>query len=918
MDRRPPVFILTVVLAATLVAAPVVADDEFEPNDELEEAPQISPGRYENLTLHENGSDHYAVSLEAGETLNVTATFSEAGEDVVQPGLTLFDGEGEVLEFAGSRRPTEDGDAVDYRLTWEAAGGQTVYLRVGSDSSGSTANRSADYDLSVNHGRNDKFEPNGRLDRAARTVPATYDDLTLLSEESDYYSMSLAAGESLNVTATFSETGERTVEPELTLLDSDGEVLEFAASRQPTAGSDVVDYRLTWEATGGQTVYLRVASDPSGSTDDFSASYDLTVRRGENDRLEPNGVRGQARVIAPGTYDDLTLLSEESDYYSMSLAAGESLNVTATFSETGERTVEPELTLLDSDGEVLEFAASRQPTAGSDVVDYRLTWEATGGQTVYLRVASDPSGSTDDFSASYDLTVRRGENDRFEPNGVRSQARVIAPGTYDGLTLLGEETDLYAVSLVAGETLDVTATFSQAGEDAVEPELTLLDSDGEIVDLSASRRTTGPGGTIDHRLAWETEEPRTVYLGVRSAPSGPTDDLVAGYELDVADTVAPTPDAGSDRTVGLGETVTFDAGNSTDNGEIAGYEWDFGNGDTATGETATRTYRNTGTHEVTLRVTDEADNVGIDTATVVVEDRTPPDAEAGPDRTVAVGETVSFNASATTDNDRIRRYEWDLADGDRKTGEVITHTYQSVGTYEVTLNVTDGGGNRDDDTVTVTVTDRTPPTADAGPNRTVAVDEPITLDASGSTDDGNITTYEWDAGNGSVLTGREVTVQYADPGTYEVSLTATDQSGNEDMDTATVNVTDETPPAADAGENRAVEAGDPVTLNASASTDNGMITSYEWADGNGSVGTGEQVTVVYDSPGTYELTLTVVDQSGNEDTDTVTVAVTRPDTAGNGTDENGGGSSQPLSGVGIGAAVVGLVGAGYVLRRRGR
>jgi len=52
--------------------------------------------------------------------------------------------------------------------------------------------------------------------------------------------------------------------------------------------------------------------------------------------------------------------------------------------------------------------------------------------------------------------------------------------------------------------------------------------------------------------------------------------------------------------------VTFDASTSSDaNGSIAGFEWEFGDGEIATGETVSHTYRNTGAFIVKLTVTDE-------------------------------------------------------------------------------------------------------------------------------------------------------------------------------------------------------------------------------------------------------------------------------------------------------------------------
>ncbi|MFB6108593.1 MAG: PKD domain-containing protein [Haloplanus sp.] len=88
-------------------------------------------------------------------------------------------------------------------------------------------------------------------------------------------------------------------------------------------------------------------------------------------------------------------------------------------------------------------------------------------------------------------------------------------------------------------------------------------------------------------------------------------------------------------------------------------------------------------------------------------DTTAPSANAGSDATVTAGDSVTFDASGTTDNVGIQSYEWDF-DGDgtyetSTTSTSVTHTYASAGSVTATLRVTDGAGNVDTDTVTVTV-----------------------------------------------------------------------------------------------------------------------------------------------------------------------------------------------------------------------
>lgn len=98
------------------------------------------------------------------------------------------------------------------------------------------------------------------------------------------------------------------------------------------------------------------------------------------------------------------------------------------------------------------------------------------------------------------------------------------------------------------------------------------------------------------------------------------------------------------------------------------------------------------------------------------------------------------------------------------------------------------GEGESSDVISVTLEDRVNPTADAGNSKTVKVDEEVTFDASGSSDNVDITTYEWDFDDGTTATGKTVEHKFDEKGTYEVKLTVTDEAGNTDTDIVTVTV----------------------------------------------------------------------------------------------------------------------------------
>ncbi|MFP8956049.1 phage tail protein [Natrialbaceae archaeon A-CW3] len=74
-----------------------------------------------------------------------------------------------------------------------------------------------------------------------------------------------------------------------------------------------------------------------------------------------------------------------------------------------------------------------------------------------------------------------------------------------------------------------------------------------------------------------------------------------------------------------------------------------------------------------------------------------------------------------------------------------------------------------------------------------------------------------------------------------------------------------------------VEPGDEMTFDASESEPSTAITSYEWDFGDGKTATGETVSHIYDTSGTYTVTLTV-ESDDDVDTRTATVSVESSDT----------------------------------------
>ncbi len=178
-------------------------------------------------------------------------------------------------------------------------------------------------------------------------------------------------------------------------------------------------------------------------------------------------------------------------------------------------------------------------------------------------------------------------------------------------------------------------------------------------------------------------------------------------------TIAPS-------TPAPGSSVSFDASGSTDpEGTITDYSWNFGDGtpvqDAGGSAAVQHTFASRGTYTVALTVTNNYGQTSTSTHTVTVDD--PPTATFTPSATVvAPGATVNFEASASAPggpDGAITSYTWNFGDGsavaDGGGSADASHTFESPGTYTVTLTTTDDLGVSTTTTEQITVSAPTPP-----------------------------------------------------------------------------------------------------------------------------------------------------------------------------------------------------------------
>jgi PKD repeat protein len=231
--------------------------------------------------------------------------------------------------------------------------------------------------------------------------------------------------------------------------------------------------------------------------------------------------------------------------------------------------------------------------------------------------------------------------------------------------------------------------------------------------------------------------------------------------------------------------------------------------------------------------------------------------------------TVVFS-DASNSTDGIVSWLWDFGDGTTSTEQNPEHSYR-FGTYDVSLTVEEA--DNDTDTITeqnyiiVTIYSNLSPVADAAGPYSGTEGEAISFDGSGSVDsDGTIVSYLWDFGDGETSTDQNPMHVYEQDGTYQVTLTVTDDDSAEDSDTTQAIVADTQPLASFSASPTSGITPLTVTFTDSSTSYDGIV-SWLWDFGDGGTSSNKNPTHTY-TQGRYTVTLTITESDG--DTDTLT------------------------------------------------
>ncbi|PAJ72523.1 hypothetical protein CJF42_20745 [Pseudoalteromonas sp. NBT06-2] len=353
----------------------------------------------------------------------------------------------------------------------------------------------------------------------------------------------------------------------------------------------------------------------------------------------------------------------------LDLADGGNMKPVATYDyDLNEMTVSFSNNSYDRDGSIVSVVWDFGDGTTSSESDPVHTYAAYGTYTVTLTVIDDAGDSS---VSSQDIQVKAIPGGALE-NGV-------AVENIDGVK--GEQFHWWLdVNVDAGKVLDAISFAISGGS-----------GDADIYVRHGAKPTTS---TYDYRpyKGGNNETVNVVqddlkdgrwYVMVRSYSDYSDVDLVGNYSTIISNNA---PESGFTTHADL-LTVTFIDSSSDNDGDIVEWLWDFGDGNISTEQSPVYTYSSAGAYTVSLTVTDNGGATNTSSQTLeVVTDNNDPVADF---TTSADLLTVNFIDNSSDPDGQLIGWLWSFGDGNTSTEQNPVYTYESAGTYAVSLTVTD-------------------------------------------------------------------------------------------------------------------------------------------------------------------------------------------------------------------------------------
>ncbi|MCG1683834.1 putative Ig domain-containing protein, partial [Staphylococcus epidermidis] len=555
------------------------------------------------------------------------------------------------------------------------------------------------------------------------------------------------------------------------------------------------------------------------------------------------------------------------------------VTVTTTDERGNSETTTFTIDVEDTTKPTVESVADQTQEVNTEITPIKIEARDNSGQTVTNKVDGLPNGVTFDETTntisgtpsevgSYDIKVTTTDESGNE--------------TETTFTIDVEDTTKPTVKDIADQKQEVNTE--------IEPiKIEATDNSGQAV----TNKVDGLPAGVTFDEATNTISGTPSEVGSYTVTVTTTDEsgnaTETTFTIDVEDTTKPTVESVADQKQEVNTEITPITIESEDNSGQAVTNKVDGLPDGVTFDEATNTISGTpsevGRYDITVTTTDESGNATETTFTIDVEDTTKPTVESVADQTQEVNteiEPIKIEARDNSGQAVTNKVEG-LPDGvtfDEATN-TISGTPSEVGSYDVTVTTTDESGNSETTTFTIDVKDTTKPTVESVADQTQEVNteiEPIKIEARDNS--GQAVTNKVDGLPAGVTFDEATNTISGTPnevGRYDIKVTTTDESGNATETTFTINVEDTTKPTVEDIADQTQEVNTEITPINIEATDNGGQAVTNKVDGLPDGVTFDETTnTISGTPnevGSYTVTVTTTDESGNSETTTFTINV---------------------------------------------
>ncbi len=277
------------------------------------------------------------------------------------------------------------------------------------------------------------------------------------------------------------------------------------------------------------------------------------------------------------------------------------------------------------------------------------------------------------------------------------------------------------------------------------------DPDGQIVSYAWNFGDGSTASGVSAPHAYTTAGTYPATLTVTDDKGATASSSIIIYASAAANQIPIATITASTTTGTIPLTVTFNGSSSRDpDGQIVSYAWNFGDGGTATGATATHIYTKTGNYAASLSVTDNKGASASRSLLIIASTPTNQAPIAAIVQSASSGTvplTISFDGSSSRDPDgQIVSYAWNFGDSSTASGVSASHIYPSVGTYTATLTVTDNKGATASSSTVInaSLSINHPPVLNSIGNKIINAQAALQFTVTASDQDGDTLTFSAD------------------------------------------------------------------------------------------------------------------------------------------------------------------------------